>query len=203
MTALLAVLGLGLLLATWTGHDSDDETDTAESEEPEVDETETPEEPEDAEEQEEPDTGVSVAERSDGTVEIEIGEDETGSLMLLEYVDYGEGPAGVTQDWSLRLYLVPESTALPQSLSEVEAATGEPTNTLDEIEALYGLELVQTWDLGQTEATSDEETPFEDSGVPMPGFESNAPITWYQGGNPVDGEGVFHFGPDPSLSPFR
>lgn len=193
MTAMFAVFGLGLLLATWMGHDSDDDTDTSESEEPEVDET--PEEPEEA------DTGVSVAEGPDGTVRIELGEDETGSLLMLEHLDIGQGGTGDTQDLSLRLYLVPEGTVLPQSLSEMEAATGEQVNTLEEIEALYGLDLIQTWDLGQTEAGSGDGTPVPDSPVPMPDFGSNAPITFYQSSTSVDGEGVSRFGPDDDADP--
>ena len=107
------------------------------------DEPDTPEEPDVPEEPDtpvEPDeplyTGASFSQDGD-TVELELGEDETGSLAVFYYTDTEDNgdPDGWVQVSEARFYLVPDSVDWSgpdwASQSDIPSPTGTDTDSPD------------------------------------------------------------------------
>ncbi|MFC6760610.1 hypothetical protein ACFQFQ_15690 [Sulfitobacter porphyrae] len=107
--ALLALLSGLLLTATLSSDDDDTPIDTPEEPETPVD-PDDPDTPVDPEEPETPpDTGATFDATEQG-VQIELGEDETGSLAVIYYTDTEDtgNPDDYLQVDEARFYLVPE-----------------------------------------------------------------------------------------------
>ncbi|TCL08389.1 hypothetical protein BXY66_0426 [Shimia isoporae] len=184
---LAALIGLGLLsgAAVWSLVDDDDDSPDGreEADEPEVsdapdilDEPEEPEIPKEPETPEEPDLGASVIENEDGSVTVELGEDETGSLVALKlaseyYVGSGSGH-GTANSFSLTLYLVPEGVEFPDSRDGLpEDGSGSRFYTIDDLEEIYDMQELASWDLGQ-EGHNPE--PWADGVGPVSMWDSRA-----------------------------
>ncbi|MCV2888700.1 calcium-binding protein [Ruegeria aquimaris] len=147
-----ALLGLGAFAALSGLFDSSDDP---EGETPdEVNET-----PETPEEEGAQDTGATVTTLEHGTVQVELGEDETGSLLSLIYLDSedtGESSNFYTE-FETRIYLAPEGTDLSQKASASSsgipgydafvAGNGTGAYDLAALEETLGLELIHTIDL--------------------------------------------------------
>ncbi|KCV83523.1 phytase [Actibacterium atlanticum] len=148
-----------------------------------------------------PDLGASVIENPDGSLHIELGEDETGDLVAIKFNQTGDGE-DFTQHYDLGIYLAPEGTELPidptgQSLQGYESPE-------DFIEA-YGLTEVVSFDLGSlTQPTQSDEDP-EDTRVDPPVITSDDPMDIirlnYAYGD--GGEPWFWTETDETLSPFE
>ncbi len=154
---LLSLLGLGALSFAFGG-DDDDEPDQTE----------------------EPDLGATVTETEDG-LSIDLGADETGSLVAVKFEDISDGSTGSdssqTQDFSLGIYLVPEGAEIPAD------ATGAAFDgmTVEEYFDSIGATLVTEIDLGTLENTyfdddEDSETLVDDSRVEPPGITTDDPL---------------------------
>jgi len=159
LIALLAAGGAGMALMMDT---SSDEEDVA-SEEDLTEEQDPPEEPE----EEEPDLGASVVELEDGRIEVELGEDETGSLLaLVEEAYQNGGNSAGGEDVRMTLYLVPEDVELPANRLDLpDTATtdvyGAPFEKewgidweRDDIAGYYNLTELGEWDLGSVYSSS-------------------------------------------------
>lgn len=176
MIAALVAMGLLAGAAVWGLFDDDDSSGV-------TDEPDTPEEPE---EPEEPDIGASVTENEDGTVSVELGADETGSLVALRvssdyYVGSGSGH-GTANDYSLTLYLMPEGVEFPENLDDLPA----DVFSADELADTLGLEELASWDLGQEghnpEPWADGAGPVSmwDTRVEAPEIETDAPMSIFE-----------------------
>ncbi|MCR8827144.1 hypothetical protein [Pseudosulfitobacter koreensis] len=157
----------GLLLHL--GDDSENEEDLDTPEEPE-----TPEEP-DAE----LDTGASFVRTDDG-VELELGDDETGSLAVIYYLDTEDNPDDFIQIDEARFYLVPEgvdwSNASWETRDDVPGqneSEGPRGYDLEDFEEHFGLELLGTVNLKGVPV--DEDDPSNRFG----GITANAPVEGY------------------------
>lgn len=138
------------------------------------DEPDMPDMPGDPDEPEEPDTpedldlGASFVEDPEtGAVQIELGDDETGTLASIIYVDSEDSgdPDNFYTTYEARFYLVPEGVDLSdQGFENRDVIPGQqdfggaPFNyELEDFEAHFGLELLGTTPL-----------EFPDSGFPLP-----------------------------------
>ena len=168
-----------------------DEPDTPE--EPDV-----PEEPDTPVEPDEPlDTGASFSQDGD-TVELELGEDETGSLAVFYYTDTEDNgdPDGWVQVSEARFYLVPDSVDWSgpdwASQSDIPSPTGTDTDSPDyyyapllaDFEADHGLELLGVVDL------------LANPDALAGGIVSNAPVTGYIVEANTDGDDLIKFLPE-------
>lgn len=146
------------------------------------------------------DTGVSVFEDETGTVIVDVGEDETGSLVLFNYEDTEDAGNGLLEIFEQRLYLVPEGVVLPQGEAGASNDNFRDDLSLDELEELYGLELLGSWDLG-TITPTDEEPFFEDNRIAPPVIQANAPISNYDVLAITDGDEIFEIRPEGFVPP--
>lgn len=200
--ALLALLGLGILALTSDVFGSDDgdgsgeiasddaEDDAPEDELPEEDpETDTPDDAEDDTPEEERDTGASVIEE-DGVVTVELGEDETGTLAMVMYIDSEDAGIGLAEYHEARLYLVPEGAEIPTGENGDFDGSGLPLMfELDDLERSLELELLQSWDLGEVQPTN-EEPYFTSSVVEPPEIRTEDPISYYSIDANTDGDDI-------------
>lgn len=176
--SLLTLLFAGIMFATHDIGGSQEETENDQSDEREEDppvEGEAPDTVPDPEPDQdtEPDMGASILEE-DGTVTIELGEDETGSLLAVsfedEYVPNDDGSSGGSA-YSLVLYLVPEGVEVPTSRAEIAAdLDDDPDNPLEEYDVTwqavveeYGLVRLESWNLGRI---GSDHAAFYDGGEP-------------------------------------
>lgn len=109
---------------------------------------------------------ATVTENTDGTVNIELGEDETGSLVALQIAERGNlGNQAGEVDYSVNLYLLPEGAEFPETREE-GAGFGnvETYSYLNEITDDLCMQLVGSWDLG---STGSNEEDFNNGDGPM------------------------------------
>lgn len=197
--ALFALLS-GLLLTSVMGSNDEDPVETPdEPEEPDTpEEPDLPEEPVTPEEPDEPlDTGASFS-RDGDTVELELGEDETGSLAVFYYTDTEDraDPADWVEVSEARFYLVPDSVDWSDadwaSQSDIPIPTGADTDSPDyyyapllaDFEADHGLELLGVVDL------------LANPDALAGGIVSNAPVTGYIVEANTDGDDLIKFLPE-------
>ncbi|MDJ0828004.1 MAG: calcium-binding protein [Rhodobacter sp.] len=211
MSVLLALMGFGLLGAMMmssdnqddnaeTGNSADLQQDTPET--PSIDDTpdDPPAPPEDAE----LDTGASFLLRDDGTVEIELGEDETGSLAIFRYVDT-EDSEEFFEVYEARFYLVPADVELPNNTSEersnIPGSNGELI-TLEELEENLGLQFLGAVELELVTEGGDGFL-IVDVSDELPPIEANAPYEIYDVEAQTDGDELWSFLPDDPLVTFN
>ncbi|MGR3635863.1 MAG: hypothetical protein ACU0BK_08040 [Shimia sp.] len=142
MIAALVALGLLAGAAVWDYLD-DDEPGSGGRVEP--DEPETPDGPD------EPDLGATVIENEDGTVNIELGEDETGSLVALrlaqEYNPASSSGLGQADTHSLHLFLMPEGVSFPSSMDYLPDNKGSQHWDMFDLAEELGLEPLASFEL--------------------------------------------------------
>ncbi len=185
--ALLTILS-GLMMGLATS--SEDEPVTPE-------EPDTPAEPDTPEVDPDADTGATFDYTEDG-VTLDIGDDETGSLVVFYYTDYEDHPTDPLQVDQARFYLVPEgvdwSSASYETRSDVpgldEFDGSRHEYELAEFEAQFGLELLGVVDL--IDVPRDTENPADRVG----GITANGPVTGYFVGAQTDGDEIIRFLPE-------
>ena len=160
---LFGLLGLGMI-AIVVGNDADDD-DMAQVDpptpegEPEPGPVTTPDITPDPDPEVEPlDTGASILENADGSLVVELGEDETGSLAALKVEQTSNGE-NFDRVFSLGLYLVPEGVELPQDTF----GRGIDFDSVDALVSDLGLTELANYDLGtlQSELRGDGDTRVE------------------------------------------
>lgn len=106
---LLGLLGaVGMLgLADILGGNDNTEEEPDTPDEPAETNLVTPEEP-----TEDGDIGASVIENEDGSIHVELGDDETGSIVAIKF-DVAHIRGDYSHDFSLGLFLVPEGSEVP------------------------------------------------------------------------------------------
>ena len=185
--ALLTLMGLGLAMAAAAGDSVDVGDDTApdtDTDEPGREDTDASEETdgdvdgeggdggddepdtddrqpdeEEPDEETEPDTGASFLLNDDGSVSIDVGDDENRSLVVFIYNDTEEADnfADFVTTYEARFYLLPEGVELPQNDSRSEGDNIPGTRTgstyeIGDLETALELELLGTVDLGTENA---------------------------------------------------
>ena len=138
-----------------TGSDDDDAEDTPDQNQDEAPETS----------QDNPDTGATLTAAPDGTVDIDVGEDETRDLVAFAYVDGNDhGGAAEVDTYEIRFYLVKDSSALPQNTVDSDfnyPGSDGSVQTIEEMEQAAGLELVGT--IALDEAMLNARLPYTDN----------------------------------------
>ncbi len=189
----LALLGLAMvgLLAAMVGDDSDSDADNNAPQDSLPDPVDPPVDPDD-----ELDLGASITANQDGTFTVELGEDETGSLVAVHSTEESiptNACCSFENSHSLRLYLVPQGTDLPESQQEYwddyyafNADRDEPVSG-DETAAIYGLTLIEEFDLGDVGDIDRSQdggvSSFWDTRVALPTLISSSEITYVDGGD--------------------
>ena len=186
---LLALLSGLMMSVVFSSDDSDVPIDDTP-----VDDPDTPDDPEVI-----ADTGASFAQTDDG-VEIELGEDETGSLAMVYYEDDEESG---TEVYEARFYLVPEGTDWSDASWETrgdvpgaETFVSEPGSygyELADFEAQSGLELLGTVDLLPTLEGSNAPYPPQEANLTI---TANAPVESYFLAATTDGDELYSFLPE-------
>ncbi|SFK85745.1 hypothetical protein [Shimia haliotis] len=171
-----ALVALGLLAGAVVWDILDDETDVPD----------TPDEPDEPDAPDEEDLGATVTENEDGTVSVELGDDETGSLIALRtssdyYVGSGSGH-GTANDYTLTLYLMPEGFDFPENTDDLP----DDAFFVGDLEEMFGLQELASWDLGEEghnpEPWADGTGPVTlwDSRIEAPDIVSDAPISFFE-----------------------
>lgn len=125
---------------------------------------------------EDADVGASIIENEDGSLHVELGDDETGSVVAIKFKESGvRGDYGV--DYSLGLFLVPEGSEIPLD------TTGETHSdqSFDELFAGFGLTELASFDLGTLDGafnygTGEPLSDNEDTRIEPPLITSDDPI---------------------------
>lgn len=205
LLALVGSLGLAGLISLF---DSDDDTaeqgDAPEDvQEPEVDIPD--EEVTDVDPEEEDgadfDLGATIIENEDGSVVVELGEDETGSLLAIRSAS-DDAFTNYETEYALGLYLVPEDV----TITEDPVADGPTFSSPANFAAYYGLTELITYDLG-TLVERDDLDSEENTIVEPPAITSQEPIailsTYFE--NPQGGGGGLYFSSQfvDTFSPFE
>lgn len=113
------------------------------------------------------DLGATITEMGDGRVQIELGEDETGTL--LQSTVYRDGGGG-TYSWSeieAVVYLLPEGAELPTGIGGGSWTATEFEAALDDIGAVE----LGRWDVAQTGWENDYDGDLPYSHFRLSGFE--------------------------------
>ncbi|WP_299926019.1 hypothetical protein [uncultured Pelagimonas sp.] len=172
------------LLASAFSSESDDDSDGA-SNSPDI--PDVPEVPEVPELPEEPDTGATLSHNEDGSVTVELGEDETGSLVTIvtdeQYVPYptNSGHSSASEH-TATLFLVPEGIDLEDEYQDF--LTSEDDEFTDYLSA-QGASVLDAFDLGNEGFLRAEQTDpmdrFEafDTHIPIPEILSDQPVAYY------------------------
>ena len=202
MGAFAILLGFGLMAALgglMSGSDNGDDTSEAGDTMQEPGETPTDDVSPDLD-NDDPDTGATLTIRSDGTVDIELGEDEPGTLAAFVYQDAIDtpDPNNPTIVYEARFYLVPEDVDLPMNSNEerVQIPGKEPGHigefSLSDMEAALGLELLGTVDLGADNLGYDV---FDPNGLrsELPPVTANAPLEIFRGLAQTERDDIFAF----------
>lgn len=169
----LLMLGLGLALSAMMLDFDPSEDDTGETDETEED------------------TGATLTTLEDGSIEVALGEDETGSLVLVNYTDTEDAGIGLSETVEQRLYLLPEGVTIPTG-DDPEAWDGLE---LDALAAELGMELLGSWPISETEPTLTE--PYETVTThPAPVFVTEETITTYDIEANTDGDDIISIHPE-------
>lgn len=169
--AVLALMGVTMAMASLID-DSPDQDETAPEETPDEIDTDLPPDPEDA------DTGATLMQAEDGTITIDVGDDEPGSLSVFVYKDTQDDPDNFVSTYEARFYLVPEGTDLPgndrDEATNIPGLTDQFTYEIDDLDATLGLQLLGTLDLGVENADiPDQPGALRDE---LPPIEANRPF---------------------------
>lgn len=183
MSAALVLMGFSLLGAFLVFNGGEDDEDTSDPQETDS-ETDTGPETETG-----TDIGATVTEDEAGNVSIELGEDETGSLVLFNYSDSEDVGIGLSETYELRLYILLEGSSIPEFSEE-----GFGGAELDDLEDQLGLQLIGSWPLGTVLPTS-EEPYFIDNRSDPPTISANAPIAEYNVEANTDGDDLIYLRP--------
>ncbi|SMX25968.1 Hemolysin, chromosomal [Pelagimonas phthalicica] len=189
LTMYLAFLGLaalGLLGSMVLGSSDDDDG----AEDAITDDTPIIEEPGSE------DLGATLTTNADGSVTVDLGEDETGSLVLFRYSDTEDAGVGLSESFSYELYLLPEDGSIPEfSYSGANNPRLDGSETLQELAEALDLQPVASWDLGDILPTN-EEPYFIDNTVPAPVIQSDHPIAVYDVEANTDGDEIIYLRPE-------
>jgi Ca2+-binding RTX toxin-like protein len=193
---LLLALFSGLMLSTMTGSDSADVTPDGQDTPEEPDE---PEVPIDTQTDTDADTDIGATfSQTQGGVEIDVGEDETGTPAVIYYQDTEDNSADFVEVDEARFYLVPEGTDWSSASWETRGDVpgedeydGEPRDyELAEFEEQFGLKLLGVVDLKGI--PSDSEEPGDRVGE----IVSNKPVAGYFLTAATDGDDLVSFLPE-------
>ncbi|MBO9463614.1 hypothetical protein J7443_00085 [Tropicibacter sp. R15_0] len=192
--ALLGLAALGLLGSMVLGS-SDDSGDDDGADDAITDDTPVVEEP-DSE-----DLGATVTTSADGSVTVDLGEDETGSLVLFRYSDTEDAGVGLSESFSYELYLLPEDGSIPEfSYSGANDPRLDGSETLQELSEALDLQPVASWDLGEILPINEE--PFIiDNTVAAPVIQSDHPIAVYDVEANTDGDEIIYLRPEGYVPP--
>lgn len=151
--------------------------------------------------EEEPDLGASIIENADGSIEIELGEDEAGTIAAIKVEEFTRN-VDAFPVFSLGIYLVPEGVTLP-----VDPAFDGPTySSPEDFADAFGLTLLTESDLGTLADRKDLDNE-DNTLTDPPAITSDAPITIISTTfeNPNMGGGGLLFGSDfaETFSPFE
>ncbi|KIN74086.1 calcium-binding protein [Sulfitobacter guttiformis] len=166
------VLGLAVLLGSVLFQD-DAEVPASEGPDgepeidPEVESGTDPVDPVDTEEVDDRDLGATVTENADGSIAIELGEDELGSLTALKFEQRSNGE-NFDQVFSLGIYLVPAGAEIPIDPTGVQL----PYDSIEDMISSLGLTELVSFDLG----TLGQEGSTQDTRVEPPSITSDDPI---------------------------
>lgn len=136
---------------------------------------------------------------TDGSIEIELGDDETGSLTAINFEELVQAEGG-ENTFSLGIYLVPEGVALP-----VEPEVAElPFQSTDAFIEEYGLTEIISFELGVTQ--ENEDGSLNDTRVEPPEITPEYPIdiisVYFDDPGGGGGGTLFLAYPADSFSPF-
>lgn len=93
----------------------------------------------------EPDLGATLSTRDDGTIDIELGEDETGAVIALQTETTFSDGEDEELRYGVELLLVPEDVDLSAEIS------ANPTTPLNELLDSLEVTRLATYDLGETQ----------------------------------------------------
>lgn len=204
LLAMMSALMFGA--GTFSGSDDEAAADGPETPEDEPDRGNLLDDDEDISEEDEPadpqdpdlmlDTGATFLRTEDG-VEIELGEDETRSLALINFTDTQDDPDDFILRDEARFYLVPEELNLSSiewinrdEIPGFEAFGGfEDDYNLPAFEKQLGLELIGMVDL---KGVPDDDGP----GGRVGEIVSNVPFETFKVGAETDGDYLWDFSPE-------
>lgn len=186
--ALVGSLGLAGLIGLFDS-DDDDADDQGDTPVAEVTEEEVKDIDLEPDAEDDLDLGASIIESEDGSVEIELGEDETGSLLAIRSAS-DDARTDYETEYALGLYLVPEGVTITEDPNADGLTFSSPENFADH----YGLTELVTYDLG-TLVDSEDLDSEENTIVEPPEIISEEPITilstYFE--NPQGGGGGLYF----------
>ncbi|WGW04794.1 calcium-binding protein [Tropicibacter oceani] len=190
--SMLILLGLGLAMASMMiGGGSDVPSD-------DLDEALLAEEPDEPETPEEQDIGATVLQNGDGSYSVELGEDETGSLVLVNYIDSEDLGTGLGEYFEQRLYLLPEDATIAEG--DIDQGVPWSDMTLAQLEQQLGLQTLAVWDLGSITPIDDE--PYvQDNRIDAPVIQADAPIAVYDVIAQTDGDEILSIRPEDYVPP--
>ncbi|KNG92604.1 calcium-binding protein [Pseudaestuariivita atlantica] len=143
-----------------------------------------------------PDLGATLTEESDGSITIELGEDETGSVTALQTVSVFNGGETVTTTYATSLLLVPEGVDLEAALDGNDMAL----DFLPAILADLGVETLDTYPQGSVtqELTDAGFVVTQDVSVDLPAFTSDdGPLPLLRVEGEDNGDGFIPTGAEP------
>lgn len=177
---LLSLLGVGLTLSLvdlFSENGSDGDGSENDEEQPVEDETPDPDPSPDP--GPDPDLGATVTE-DNGVVTVELGEDETGSLVMMNFIDVETGPDVPTFNHEARLYLMPEGAEMPTGTNAYFPGSGlSEYDEIEDLENLLGLELLASWDLGSMQPPELGSSVLVGTVEDAPLIQSDDPISYF------------------------
>ena len=152
---------------------------------------------------EEEDIGASVIENDDGSIAVELGEDEAGSLVALKFEQTADGE-NFDQEFSLGLYLAPENVEVPIDPTGQSLGFENVQTMIQDL----GLTELARFDLGtlpNPQITNPDAGEGDDTRVEPPQIISDDPIEIIRVRFSVGDEGEFYIRtePDETYSPFE
>lgn len=181
---LLSLLGVGLTLSLvdlFSDNGSDGDSGDTGDDPPVDDETPDPDlDPDpDPDPGPDPDTGATVTE-DNGVVTVELGEDETGNLLMMNFIDVETGPDVPTFNHEARLYLMPEGAEMPTGTNAYFPGSGlSEYDEIEDLEDLLGLELLASWDLGSMQPIELGSSVLVGAVEDAPSIQSDDPISYF------------------------
>ncbi len=134
---------------------------------------------------------------TDGSIEIELGDDETGSLTAINFEELVQAEGG-ENTFSLGIHLVPEGVALPMESEVAEL----PFQSTDAFIEEFGLTEIISFELGVTQENEDgslNDTLVEPSEI-TPEYPIDIISVYFD--DPSGGGTLFLAYPADSFSPF-
>ncbi|WP_375280127.1 calcium-binding protein [Pseudooctadecabacter sp.] len=141
-----------------------------------------------------PETLGATFDVTDGGVAIEFGENETGRLAIVTYVDTEDSDTDFLQTHEARYYLVPDGVEWPDNTSEtasnIPGDTNDGTYLLEDFEEAFNLTLLGTVDLLADGNDAPTDTNMAQA---LPTLTSNVEAEYYYLEANTDGDELIEF----------